>query len=50
MRTLLECLGGIVRNRCRRIGATEQESTFDMETAPDATQRRAYELLEAISV
>ncbi|MCH7747913.1 MAG: transposase [Acidobacteria bacterium] len=50
VRTLLECLGGIVRNRCRRTGATEQESTFDMETAPDATQRRAYELLEAISV
>ena len=50
LRTLLECLGGIVRNRCRRIGAEERESTFDMETAPDATQRRAYELLEAISL
>lgn len=50
LRTLLECLGGIVRNRCRRAGAKEQESTFDMETPPDAKQRRAYELLEAISL
>ena len=50
MRTLLECLGSIVRNRCRRAGAEEHEATFDMETAPDATQRRAYELLETISL
>ena len=50
LRTLLENLAGIVRNRCRRTGADEQESTFDMETAPDAKQRRAYELLEAISL
>ena len=50
LRTLLENLAGIVRNRCRRTGADEQESTFDMETAPDAKQRRAYELFEAISL
>ena len=48
LRTLLECLGGIVRNRSRRKNAEEQESTFDMETAPDAKQRRAFELLETI--
>ncbi len=50
LRTLLECLAAIVRNRCRRTGAQENESTFDMETAPDAKQRRAYELLETISL
>ena len=50
LRTLLDCLGGIVRNRCRRTGAAQPESTFDMETAPDAKQRRAYELLKAISL
>ena len=48
LRTLLECLGGIVRNRCRRTGSEEHEATFDMQTPPDAKQRRAYELLETI--
>jgi transposase len=48
LRTLLECLAAIVSNRCRRAGAEEHESTFDMVTAPDANQRRAYELLEVI--
>jgi hypothetical protein len=50
LRTLLECLGTIVRNRCRRAGADEHESTFDMDTAPDHKQRRAYQLLETISL
>jgi transposase len=48
LRTLLEYLAAIVRNRCRRVDAEEHESTFDMVTAPDAKQRRAYELLEVI--
>ncbi len=50
MRTLLECLAGIVRNRCRRAGSEQNEVTFDIQTAPNAKQRQAYELLETISL
>lgn len=49
-RTLLEELGGIVRNVCRRAGAESSEPTFLMTTTPNARQARAFALLDAIRV
>ncbi len=48
-RTLMRHLGTIVRNTCRRGGAPEDEATFDVDTTPDATQRRALTLIEALA-
>jgi len=49
-RTLLTELSGLVRNICRRQEAAADESTFTILTTPTATQQRAYDLLETITV
>jgi transposase len=49
-KTLLSHLGNVVRNKCRRKGAGQDESTFEMTTAPNPKQQKAYELLKAITV
>ena len=48
-RTLLDDLAGIVRNRCRRKGATTDEPPFEILTRPTALQLQALELVSAIS-
>ncbi len=47
-RTLLRHLSGIVRNVCRTPSDGPDAPTFQVETTPDAKQRRAYELLDTI--
>jgi len=47
-RTLLNELATIVRNTCRRRDADDNESIFDIDTTPNATQRAALELINAI--
>lgn len=49
-RTLLANLGGIVRNVCRRKGASDKEPTFTITTIPSPLQRRALDLVGAIAV
>lgn len=46
--TLLQELSTIVRNVCRRPGASKDEPTFDVLTTPNHQQKRAYDLLETI--
>jgi len=50
IQTLLGHLAAIVRNTCRCRGAGADESTFDMDTTPDAKQRQALDLLKTISL
>jgi len=47
--TLLKDLSRIVRNVCRRRGATPEAPTFELVTTPTATQQRAYDLLKTIA-
>ncbi|MCC7380706.1 MAG: IS1634 family transposase [Deltaproteobacteria bacterium] len=47
--TLITHLSAIVRNHCRRKGATNAEPRFEMTTRPDPTHRRAIKLLESCS-
>ena len=47
--SLLGSLATIVRNQCRRHRACEGEPHFEMTTQPDKHQRRALQLLSAIS-
>lgn len=47
-RTLLNELGTIVRNTCRRRHADASEATFDIDTTPNAKQRDALALINAI--
>jgi hypothetical protein len=50
-RTLLDHLGGIVRNSCRRKGADGNEpADVIIETTPGPIQQRAIELLQEITV
>jgi transposase len=49
-RTLLDELGGIVCNRCRRKGASKDEAVVDIETKPTALQKTALDLLSHIAV
>ena len=49
-RTLLEELGSIVRNTCRRPGAEPSEPTFRITTTPNPRQARALALLDTIRV
>jgi len=49
-RTLVDDLASIVRNRCRRRGAGDDEPLIDMETKPTELQRTAIELLAQVSV
>lgn len=48
--TLLESLSTIVRNTCRRNGAQPSERCFTMTTTPNAEQKRALDLIDAIAV
>ena len=50
LRTLLAELATLVRNTCRAPAALEYQTTFDILTTPSETQRRAFELLNQISV
>jgi transposase len=47
-RTLLNELGTIVRNTCRRRHADTHEATFNIDTTPNAQQREALDLINAI--
>jgi len=47
-RTLLNELGTIVRNTCRRRNADASEATFDIDTTPNAKQRAALDLVNTI--
>ena len=49
LRTLLEDLSTIVRETCRTPGPAERSGTFELTTAPTASQRRALELIEKIA-
>jgi transposase len=48
--TLLKELSTIVRNVCRRPGASIAEATFEVVTTPNSTQQRAVDLLKLIHV
>lgn len=48
--TLLHHLGTIVRNQCRIPGAGADVPLMEMTTTPNATQQRAYDLLNTITV
>lgn len=50
LQTLLQQLSTIVRNTCVTRDARAASATFDMLTTPDTTQRRALELVQAITV
>ena len=49
-RTLLKQLSTIVRNVCRAPGSSASAPTFEVVTTPNATQQRAYDLLQTMSV
>ena len=49
-RTLLSDLGAIVRNQCRVPGADANAPPLEITTTPNAQQKRAYELLNTITV
>ena len=48
--SLLHHLSTIVRNTCHHPGASAHEATFTLDTAPDAKQLQALELLKTIAV
>jgi hypothetical protein len=48
-RTLLDVLATVVRNTCRTQGSDGDAPTFTVVTTPNATQRQAISLLEAIA-
>jgi transposase len=48
--TLIKMLSTVVRNACRTPGARPDAPTFDVVTTPNAQQRRALDILEAIKV
>ena len=50
LRTLFAELATLVRNTCRTPGTTEQPATFDILTTPTDLQRRAFELVDQITV
>jgi transposase len=49
-RTLLEELSTLVRNTCRAPGPADHSPTFDLLTTPTPLQRRAFELIDQITV
>ena len=49
LRTLIAELATLVRNTCRT-PAAEHPATFDLLTTPTALQRRAFDLIDQISV
>lgn len=46
--TLIALLSSIVRNKCQRRNAAPDTPTFNINTTPDPTQQKAYDLLKAI--
>ena len=48
--SLLHQLSTIVRNACHHPGVSAHEATFTLDTAPDAKQLQALELLKTIAV
>jgi hypothetical protein len=50
LRTLLEELSTLVRNTCCTPGSTTPSATFELLTTPTPLQRRAFELINQISV
>ena len=48
--TLMAELATVVRNRCRTPSAGFDAPTFDIVTTPNVKQRRAFELIQQISV
>jgi len=48
--SLLHHLSTIVRNACHHPGASAHEATFTLDTAPDAKQLQALELLKTLAV
>ena len=50
LRTLIAELATLVRNTCRTPGDLEHPATFDLLTTPTNLQRRAFGLIEQITV
>ena len=50
LRTLIAELATLVRNTCRTPGDIAQPTTFDILTKPTTLQRRAFELIDQITV
>ena len=50
LRTLIAELATRVRNTCRTPGDLEHPATFDLLTTPTDLQRRAFELVDQITV
>ena len=50
LRTLIAELATLVRNTCRTLGAAAHPATFDILTTPTNLQRRAFELIDTITV
>lgn len=48
-RTLMQNLASIVRNTCRTPGADDDAANFTIVTTPNPEQRRAFDLLEALT-
>jgi hypothetical protein len=48
-RTLLDHLGGVVRNTCRCPAQGPEAPSFTVTTTPNPKQRRALDLLRAIN-
>ncbi len=48
--SLLHQLSTIVRNACQHSGVSAHEATFTLDTAPDAKQLQALELLKTVAV
>ncbi len=50
LRSLFNHLSAIVRNTCRCLNTRSNKAVFTMDTNPDATQKKALDLLKTISV
>jgi transposase len=48
--TLMQLLSTIVRNTCRALGSDDVSATFQVVTTPSAEQRRAFDLIKAITM
>jgi len=48
--TLLKLMSQIVRNECQVSGADPRESSFEIVTTPNEKQKRAYHLLDSITL
>jgi hypothetical protein len=50
LRTLIAELAALVRNTCRTPGDLEHPATFDILTTPTSLQRRAFDMIDQITV